>query len=191
MSRSAPPGSSTRPDEEDFLARWSRRKQLRPEDPETAELPAAPEIEELPAALTDEDMPPLEVLDENSDFSGFMSPEVSEGLCKLALRKLFQSAGFNLRDGLDDYDEDFTSFAKLGDLITCDMRFSMEQEARAAAEAADEETGLSEEAQRQSAVEPEPEQPTAAPRQSDVVDSSQEQNEAPPDQGVENKETRQ
>jgi hypothetical protein len=188
VSRSAPPGSPTRPDEEDFLARWSRRKQLRREEPETAELPAAPEVEELPAALTDEDMPPLEVLDENSDFSGFMSPEVSEGLRKLALRKLFQSAGFNLRDGLDDYDEDFTSFAKLGDLITCDMRFSMEQEARAAAEAADEVAGLPE-AQGQPAVEPEPEQPAAAPRQSDAVDPSPDQGEAPPDQGVKNKET--
>ncbi len=76
--------------------------------------------------LTDEDMPPLETLDEHSDFSGFMSPGVSQGLRKLALRKLFSSAGFNIRDGLDDYDDDFTSFEPLGDLITSDMKHQAE-----------------------------------------------------------------
>ena len=50
------------------------------------------DAEEKPsdAPLTDADMPPIETLTEDSDYTGFMSPEVSEELRKLALRKLFQ-----------------------------------------------------------------------------------------------------
>ena len=79
--------------------------------------------------LTDEDMPPLDSLGENSDYSGFLSSGVSEGLRRRALRKLFSSAVFNIPDGLDDYDDDFTSFAALGDIVTSDMRHQAEVEA--------------------------------------------------------------
>ncbi len=51
--------------------------------------------------LTDEDMPDIETLDENSDFSGFMSTSVSEGLRNMALKKLFMGKSYNIRDGLD------------------------------------------------------------------------------------------
>jgi hypothetical protein len=81
--------------------------------------------------LTDKDMPDVKTLTEKSDYSGFLSPGVSEDLRKLALRKLFNSDYFHERDGLDDYDEEFTKFEKLGDIITADMRFQMEQEAKA------------------------------------------------------------
>ena len=81
--------------------------------------------DEIPE-LTDEDMPDIETLDEKSDFSGFLSPGVSDELQKLALRKLFRSKVFNVRDGLDDYDDDFRSFAALGDIITSDMKHQME-----------------------------------------------------------------
>jgi hypothetical protein len=110
-------------DEEGFLARWSKRKQ--------ASLEIAPEIgssneltttaEEDAASPGDEAMPAVESLTEDSDFTGFLSPKVSEGLRRLALRKLFHSAGFNVCDGLDDYDEDFTCFTKLEGIITSDM----------------------------------------------------------------------
>ena len=79
--------------------------------------------------LADEDMPPLDSLDENSDYSGFLSSGVSEGLRRRALRKLFSSAVFNITDGLDDYNDDFTSFAALGDIVTSDMRHQAEVEA--------------------------------------------------------------
>ena len=96
----------------------------------------------LPAedsVLTDVDMPAMDTLDENSDYSGFLSPGVSDKLRKMALRKLFSSAGFNIRDGLDDYDDDFTQFTPLGDIVTADMKHRAEvaerrrQEAEAAA----------------------------------------------------------
>jgi hypothetical protein len=80
----------------------------------------------------DADMPPLETLNEHSDYSGFFSSKVSEELRRLALRKLFHSPVFNVTDGLDDYAEDYTTFAKLGNIVTHDMRRMMDLEARRA-----------------------------------------------------------
>lgn len=120
--------------EENTLQRWSRRKHEAVETTDAdelenaVELAAEPELE-IPA-LTDADMPPIESLDENSDYSGFLSPEVSEGLRKLALRKLFHLPSFNVRDGMDDYDGDYTEFAGLGNLVTADMKHALEVEAK-------------------------------------------------------------
>jgi hypothetical protein len=75
-------------------------------------------------------MPPLESLDADSDYSGFLSRGVSEALRRKALSKLFRGAHFNVTDGLDDYAEDFTKFAPLGDIVTADMRYRMEQAAK-------------------------------------------------------------
>jgi hypothetical protein len=115
------------------LSRWTRRKLAVQE--EQRQLMQAAEEERLrkeqEASLpTDADMPPVESLTEDSDYSGFMSPKVSESLRRIALRKLFHSAAFNVCDGMDDYDEDFTSFEKLGNIITADMKHQMEMEAR-------------------------------------------------------------
>ena len=128
----------------DFFSRWSRRKALQQEETDQLtisegagqedELPVVSEEEEAPA-LTDDDMPPLETLGEDDSYSGFLSPEVSEKLRKVALRQLFHGAGFNIRDGLDDYDEDFTIFKPLGDIITADMRHREEMLERKAKEA--------------------------------------------------------
>lgn len=128
-------------EEEGFLSRWSRRKQRAtgaitelPDDPADAVMPMPASAEHSAAMETttaaedlpgDSDMPPVDSLDEDSDYSGFMSPNVSDELRNLALRKLFGSGAFNQRDGLDDYDDDFTSFEKLGDVITAEMRHQM------------------------------------------------------------------
>ncbi|MCB1758260.1 MAG: DUF3306 domain-containing protein [Gammaproteobacteria bacterium] len=111
---------------EPFAARWSRLK--REESQHTVAVPAAPSpAVDGPPPLTDADMPPIDSLDESSDFSGFMSPGVSDPLRRLALRRLFSGQQFNLRDGLDDYDDDFTSFAKLADIVTADMRHQLQR----------------------------------------------------------------
>ena len=135
LSMEKDPAMST---EEKFLTRWSRRKDETAKRAQTGNLPERPlrpvagrdddsdAAGQPAAALTDEQMPPIESLTEDSDFSGFLSPGVSEGLRKQALRKLFGSPGFNIRDGLDDYDDDFRNFAALGDLITSDMKHQME-----------------------------------------------------------------
>ncbi|MEA3302057.1 MAG: DUF3306 domain-containing protein, partial [Pseudomonadota bacterium] len=117
------------------LSRWSRRKQASraaKDDPGGSVVSNAIEAETEepePQPLTDEDMPPLKSLTEESDYRGFLSPKVSDELRKLALRKLFHGSKFNICDGLDDYDEDFTNFAKLGDVITAEMRQRAELEA--------------------------------------------------------------
>lgn len=117
------------------LSRWSQRKQASRTAHNEAGKPvvatgldAEPEEPES-RPLTDEEMPPLESLTEESDYRGFLSPKVSDELRKLALRKLFHGSKFNICDGLDDYDEDFTSFAKLGDVVTAEMRHRAEMEA--------------------------------------------------------------
>jgi hypothetical protein len=85
---------------------------------------------------TDADMPPLESLSADSDFTGFLSPKVSETLRRAALRKLFHGSSFNVIDELDDYAEDFTTFEALGNIITADMRHQIELQAKKRAEAA-------------------------------------------------------
>jgi len=132
---------------ESALSRWSRRKQEAREAPAVAseipavdtesmlEVPATDEISEEPIALTDADMPDIDTLSEESDFTGFMSSGVSDELRNLALRKLFQAPVFNIRDGLDEYDEDYTSFEKLGDIVTCDMKHQIEVQERKRREA--------------------------------------------------------
>jgi hypothetical protein len=142
---------------ESALSRWSRRKQEAQvreagdespvlDDSASIAAPVSDEIAQTPELLTDADMPDIDSLDEDSDFTGFMSPGVSDELRNIALRKLFHAPEFNIRDGLDEYDEDYTTFEKLGDIVTCDMkhqiemqeqkqREALEQEQQAAAEA--------------------------------------------------------
>ena len=130
------------------LSRWSRRKQQAAEETRKEDLAlegaqqnqVGNELEVLAGedqqqkevqqpVLTDDDMEPVEELTEDSDYSKFMSPGVSDELRNLALRKMFHAPIFNIRDGLDEYDGDYTSFEKLGDIITADMRHQMEIEA--------------------------------------------------------------
>ena len=155
---------------EPFLRRWSRLKadpaarDAREEQP--AQPPAPPaeqgaaageeEAAEAPAKSlppADDELPPLESLDEHSDYSSFMSPRVSETLRKQALRKLFRSQKFNYICELDDYIDDYTSFPALGDIVTADMKHAAErllkqqleaEEADAAAAAAAAEEGAGE-----------------------------------------------
>jgi hypothetical protein len=83
--------------------------------------------ESLPQPLTDADMPPLDGLRYDDDWSGFLSPGVSDELRGEALRRLFSSPELNVTDGLDSYSGDYTSFEALGDAITADMRHRIER----------------------------------------------------------------
>ncbi|MDX1433679.1 MAG: DUF3306 domain-containing protein, partial [Gammaproteobacteria bacterium] len=151
------------PEEDTFLSRWARRKRIaregrdpdderrrdgeragRTDQDERVPQPQAAADETAPAARasrdepTDADMPDVDSIDENTDMSGFFSSKVTDAVKRAALKKFFHSSAFNVVDGLDDYAEDFTSFAPLGDIVTADMRHRMEVEAeraRAAAEA--------------------------------------------------------
>jgi Protein of unknown function (DUF3306) len=132
--------TESEPSAEGFAERWSRRKQEAGRD--EAEAEAQPVQTPLAATepareLTDDDMPPVDSLDEHSDFGAFLSPGVSEQLRTLALRKLFRLPGMHLRDGLDDYDDDFTQFRELGNTITHEMRRMLERELQRSGDAAD------------------------------------------------------
>ncbi|MCK5725178.1 MAG: DUF3306 domain-containing protein, partial [Gammaproteobacteria bacterium] len=65
---------------------------------------------------------------EDSNYSDFLSPKVSDALRKQALRKLFHLPFLNVVDGLDDYAEDYTKFAALGDIIPHEMKRMLERE---------------------------------------------------------------
>jgi hypothetical protein len=127
---------------ESRLAQWSRRKAAaraqdtsRAEDAVTeqqalklnAEEPRTAKKEPRKKEPSDKDMPSLESLDEHSDYSGFLSPNVSEKLRRQALRKLFHLDFYNFADGLDDYAEDYTKFAALGNVLTSDLRLQQQR----------------------------------------------------------------
>jgi hypothetical protein len=67
-------------------------------------------------------MPSLESLSEESNFSQFFSSGVSDELRNLALRRLFNLPQFNIRDGLNDYDEDFSKMPALAQEVAAKMR---------------------------------------------------------------------
>ena len=141
-------------EDEDFLTRWSRRKALSREGVELPEpvdeiagdggsprgdsgssnenaRPSPAEQgddqgAEAPAAAPE--LPPIESLGEDSHYGAFLASDVPADLQRKALRKLFQSPKFNVRDGLDDYDLDFSSPEPLGDIVTAEMRHRLRVE---------------------------------------------------------------
>jgi hypothetical protein len=83
-----------------------------------------------PPERSDVDMPPLESLDQDSDYSPFLSRGVSPELRQTALRQLFRQPKFNVETCLDDFQDDFLNFQPLGDIVTADMRHMAEVEAK-------------------------------------------------------------
>jgi len=93
-----------------------------------------PATGEAQKALTDQDMPSLESLNEESDYSGFLSPGVSDGLHRLALRKLFSATKFQVRDGLDDYDTDYNLLQPLHRVLAGVTQDELTQQLKRASE---------------------------------------------------------
>ena len=155
---------------EAFLTRWSKRKALSREGVELpepvdevagdSESPAGDSLSgnesEPQAPVEGEDrqdvetptaapvLPPIESLGEESDYSAFLASDVPTDLRRKALRKLFQSPKFNVRDGLDDYDLDYTSPEPLGDIVTAEMRHRLRIELERLAGLDDDESAVEE-----------------------------------------------
>ena len=108
-----------------------------------------------PPLLTDEDMPALETLTAKSDLSDFFNKGVSASLRRAAFRHVFSLPIYNERDGLNDYDDDYTKFEPLGDTVTSDMKWHKARKEREAAEAEEERKRLAEEAEAQEKAEEE------------------------------------
>lgn len=103
--------------DEHFLSRWSRMKrEARSAPPESAPAePAQPPAQAGTATVAavqtpaePAPLPPVETLTPQSDFTGFMKPEVDPALRRQALKALFQDPQFNVMDGLDVYIDDYT-----------------------------------------------------------------------------------
>ncbi len=131
----------------DFVSRWSRRKhaarsnRLPDADAtagpvnESAGTTPASGREAMPVTQPEpEPIPDLGSLTEQSDYRRFMQSDINADLRRLALRKLFKAPVFGIRDGLDDYDEDFTTFEALGNVVTSDMRFHQQRLEKLAAQ---------------------------------------------------------
>jgi hypothetical protein len=112
-----------------FLSRWSRRKadvrEGRPLDepsgsPVAASLPASVRAEasglqvaplEQPLEQVARPLPTMadaQQLTPESDFSGFMTKDVTPDVKNMAMKKLFTDPHFNVMDGMDVYIDDFT-----------------------------------------------------------------------------------
>lgn len=110
-----------------FLERWSRLKRRGVHtDAAMGDTAVAPAPESLPVEVktpavtasgvealsvpgAELSLPPLELLDLDADFTGFLNKEVSESLRRAALRKLFSDPHFNRMDGLDTYIGDYSA----------------------------------------------------------------------------------
>jgi hypothetical protein len=109
--------------DENFIARWSKRKsaskagtagptadavpvQAGTQSPAAAAAPApAPAVPEEPPQLP---LPPVESLTPESDFVPFMRADVDPALKRQAFKKLIEDPQFNVMDGLDVYIDDYS-----------------------------------------------------------------------------------
>jgi len=95
-------GMESKESAEEFMSRWSRRKQqAREEQPvplpqSSADAGPAPEL------------PSVEELGMDSDYRDFFHPKVKEAVRRTALKKLFSDPHFNIMDGLDTYIDDYS-----------------------------------------------------------------------------------
>ncbi len=114
-------------DDEKFLSRWSQRKIDAGKEPEDREENTAITLDETAPASSPEgemleesdfDDVDFEALDKSSDYTRFTKANVPGAIQKLALRKLWDSDPvFEVMDGMNDYDEDFTGGAIAGKLL--------------------------------------------------------------------------
>ena len=83
-------------------------------------VPAVAPGEDTPAGEdAAKDLPPIDGLDKDSDYTPFLGDGVPEKLARAAMRKLWRSDPiFAFRDGLDDYDEDFTIIETIVKAVT-------------------------------------------------------------------------
>ena len=127
--------------------------------------------------LTDDDMPPINSLSADSDVSMFFNSGVSAALRRAALRHIFQQPKFNVRDGLNDYDGDYTVFEPLGDTITSDMKWHTARKERdrllAEEQEREREALAQQEAEKAEAEQAETEQAEAEQAEAEQADTEQ------------------
>ncbi|WP_287124860.1 DUF3306 domain-containing protein [Chromohalobacter sp.] len=130
-----------------FMQRWSRRKHesahQAPQEPAVDETTSdeaaetAPEPSTRAAALIpgydperplDEQLPDPDALGAGDDFRAFLLPGVGDMLKRRALRRMFKVGNYNVRDGLDDYDDDYSQLTQMAPETGERMRQWLRQE---------------------------------------------------------------
>ncbi|PFG56120.1 uncharacterized protein DUF3306 [Vibrio sp. ES.051] len=127
-----------------FLSRWSKRKLEESSNLGDEEITPVEE-EKAPASVSETLTPSTTVSLDNSEFNeatqdtttvvdieneqpeemsiaSLLVSEASESIKKTALRKLFLSEEFNVRDGLDDYDDDYSNLKSLSQEVAETLR---------------------------------------------------------------------
>jgi len=95
-----------------FLSRWSRRKSTDKDLVEKGEaLEEKTKSAAVPVKETDEQLQPL-----------WQQKDVDSDVKKKALAALFKQPEFQDVDHMNEYDEDFTHFSSLGDIVTQEMK---------------------------------------------------------------------
>ena len=125
----------------DFLSRWSQRKLGESQSiHQDAKLSDETEVEVI-QSLSAEEALENEVSEQTStaeqsekttaadeqkpeemSIANLLVSEASESVKKAALRKLFLSEEFNVRDGLDDYDDDYSNLKSLSEGVAETLR---------------------------------------------------------------------
>ena len=97
---------------ESVLSRWSRRK-----------LDTKANIDSKEVAAESVPLPPTEqVFEEDTPVPIWQQPDVDPDIKKSALAALFRQPEFNEVDRMNEYDEDFTQFKGLGNIVTQEMK---------------------------------------------------------------------
>ncbi|GAA0571376.1 DUF3306 domain-containing protein [Halomonas salifodinae] len=116
------------------LSHWSERKR---EASQAEEAPAPPPVDEADVEISatpaaDDALPDPDDLAPGSEISAFMASGVGEALRRRALRRLFAGDQYGVRDGLDDYDDDYRRLQPLaGELAERLRRWTRPAEAPA------------------------------------------------------------
>ena len=127
-----------------FFSRWSKRKleetttesteakvvdSVESTEPETAQAheelstEAQALVTEASATETESQEASSEATDpEEMSVAQLLVSEASESVKKAALRKMFLSEEFNVRDGLDDYDDDYSNLKSLSEDVAETLR---------------------------------------------------------------------
>lgn len=106
----------------------SSSSEISPADLSSEMEAAAPQSLDSDALETNEEVHAADVQDpapeatEDLSVAQLLVSEASESVKKAALRKLFLSEEFNVRDGLDDYDDDYSNLKSLSEGVAETLR---------------------------------------------------------------------
>lgn len=113
QEQDAPPASPPVEEPVDELAAEHSAAEALPTPEQAAEHVSEQATEQTPEpGSLDHTLPDPETLAAGSDFSAFMLPGVSGALRRRALKRLWATGNYNVRDGLDDYDADYHKLLK-------------------------------------------------------------------------------